>query len=654
MGTQAAVNSSNRRSFSTKQLTWLWLIGIAVVCIVLYRLSLSFGFVYDDHEQIVANPSLRSWTQAVQAWTRQLWGLSRANGSFYRPLFSDWSYLNFQMFGTHAAGWHATAILLHVAACWGVFALGRSLKLGLHAAGVAALIFAVHPAHVEVVSWISASSDAMATAFYLFAFVAFVRARSGGANAVWWAAALLLDAAALGTKEMAVTFPVMVCAYEWLFEREGAIGQRGIRAIRSALPFAVLTLGYLLVRLHVLHAVKPPLGRHLLPMVLMTLPSVLARYIELLVFPVGLNAFYYTPRVTSPGFENFVLPLLVVLGVAALLWWISHRTCDPVIAFAGLWMPLTLAPALYLPALADHNFVRDRYIYLPSVGFALVLAALLRRIPEKATARPYWIRVAAVVVIVLLLGGIAMVQQIYWADDMAIAYRGFELNPDNVMAELFYVTQLNQRGRYQMARTILSHAIAQPPIETASYHDPLFYSLAITELHMGNMPKAMAALDEGEHLDPNRDTVVAKLCRAAFYIANGDYDKASHLYAEITAENPDVYEAVYNYGYTEYLMKRYADAEVQLHRAVALAPESADAHHYLGEVLLRDNRVTEAESELRRAVALDPSSDGVHTALAVALEVEGRPAEAVQEYRAELARHPQNAAAAARIKALTQ
>src|SRR5215468_7164291 len=142
------------------------LLLLSACIFTLYYGTLSFEFVWDDFPQIVANPMLHSWN-IRRVFVSDLWFHTNREQVFYRPLFVIWSILNFKIFALKSTGWHLTTLLLHLAATCMVFWVARTLKVDYWTALLAAILFGLHPIHVECAAWISAGSDSMVTVFYL-------------------------------------------------------------------------------------------------------------------------------------------------------------------------------------------------------------------------------------------------------------------------------------------------------------------------------------------------------------------------------------------------------------------------------------------------------------------------------------------------------
>ena len=191
------------------------LLFLGLLTFVLYVGTLTFPFVWDDNPQIVNNPIIRTWSNVPRAFGSDLWYHTTRQQVYYRPLFTSWSTLNYSLFALDPWGWHLGAVLAHILAVVAVFFLARKMSLEYWTAGTAALLFALHPVHIECVAWISAASDAMVTIFFVLAFLAFLNSREPEQKPWfgWRAASILLLLCALLTKEMALTFCVLVGFY---------------------------------------------------------------------------------------------------------------------------------------------------------------------------------------------------------------------------------------------------------------------------------------------------------------------------------------------------------------------------------------------------------------------------------------------------------
>jgi len=628
----------------------LLLTTLVLVTGVLYSGTLFFQFVWDDGPQIVDNPLIRSWHSLSRVFVSDLWYHTTRQQVYYRPLFVAWSIANYALVGLRPWGWHLGAILMHLGATLAVFWLSRRLGLEYWTAALATLVFALHPIHIECVAWISAASDSMVTMFAALAFVSFLNARDpeGTRKTKWRAASFILLACALLTKEMAISFTALVGVYVWL--RPSKNGSRASEKLREALasmaPYAVVTAGYFVLRKVALaHASLQFDVKHGYGDMALTVPYVVAFYLKQLVLPLGLTGLYFTPYVTTQIFSRFVLPLVLLAAVAGLIYFWARKTGDWVVAFAGCWLLVGLAPALYLRNFGNGDFVRDRYIYLPSIGFAILVAKGLRLLPPLKT---WSARAVQGVAAIALCGGYmcaSLAQQVYWGNDFLLVRRGQSLYPGNPSAVAGLAKEYSQRGAHDLAIELAQSVVRDHP-------DYEYGSLALAEayIHAGRFEEGRLWL---ERVNPGyAKSEMGMAGVAGLYGQMGDYQRALTLCADVLKQEPDLYSAVYNCGNVHLMDGQYKPAEQLLRRAVQLAPEQAAPQHFLGRALLNQGRNAEAQPYLLQAAAMGPLVWDYHYWLAVSLEQSGKMSAARAEYQQALQLNQDSKEAKIRLTAL--
>src|ERR1700675_460285 len=631
---------------------------LGLVTFVVYSGSLSFDFVWDDLPQIVNNPIIRTWSNLPRAFGSDLWYHVSRHQVYYRPLFVAWSMLNYTLFGLRPWGWHLGAVLLHVGAVAAVFWLVGRLGLEYWTAALAALIFALHPVHIEPVTWISAASDTLVTIFAALAFAAFLNGRDPERNlqrnpekrkrTAWWIASLALLACALLTKEMAVMFSALVAIYAWLHpaQKNASLGQRVLGAVMEAVPYAVVTLAYALLRKHaLLHATgqfDPSPG---LVDVARTLPLVLFIYLRQLLVPVGITGLYYTPYVTRAILSQVVAPVILLGAALVGLWYWNRREGNSTVAFAGLWVLVGLAPALYLRNFGNGDFVRDRYMYLPSIGFAILAAIALRRLPSIKGWSAQAVQGCAVLVLCSGYLCASITQQVYWANDLMVLLRGQSLYPGNPSTMAGLAKEYSKVGVHDRAIELAESVVRDHP----EYgYGPL--TLAEVYIHAGRFEEGRIWLDRVNPDYAKSEVGMAGL--AGLYGQMGDYERALALCSEILQKEPNLYSALYNCGNIHLLDGQYQQAEQLLSRAVQLVPEQAAPKHFLGRALLQDGRSAEAQPYLLQAVAMDPKVWDYHYWLAQSLERNGNIPSARAQYQEALRVNPDSGEAKMRLTAM--
>lgn len=552
---------------------------VLVLTGLVYVGTLSFEFVYDDLGQIVENKFIQSWQHVPLYFTEHVWHHQSPTvpGNYYRPVFLLWLLINHTLFGLSPLGWHLTTVMLHLVSTLSVFLIAKKLTKDEAAAGFAALIFGFHPVHIEAVVWISGVTEPLLAALLLPSFLCFLNSREHR-NRNQYLASLGLFVFALLSKETAVILPMIVAAYVWIFEgtKQEALQERLKRAIKVALPFFALTFIYFVARTLALEGFGHAVIKLPFSTILLTWPSILWFYIKLLVWPLGLSAFYDTPYVTSPGLTNFYLPAIGLVFTAAALWWASRRS--PVIKFATLWLGLPMLPLLNLSYFIEGEIAHDRYLYLPSVGLAIILALALRKLNVTKSflfGQPA-AQVVATLALACALATITVTQSQYWASDLLLFYRGVEVAPNNNIAANNLANTLFKRGMHEEALGVY-HSILdrQPRFWLSSYN------LGYSYYKLGNFEEAERYLRWSINLNPTEDA-------------------DQHIYL----------------GLVQMKTNRLEEATASIRQAIELRPFGIGYYFALGTVLKKQGDLTGALAEFKKEVERNPQQTAAQQEIA--------------------------------------
>lgn len=404
-----------------------------------YLGTLAFGFVYDDVLQIFQSPALREWRYLPRYFTSHVLAAlyPGAGGNYYRPLLMLWLRLNYVLFGPEPAGWHATTVLCHVLATYLVFRVVQQISSDRMAAFSAALLFGVHPAHIESVAWISGVSDPLMSCFLLGSMSAFFDWRKSAkiSPAVY---SLALFGFALLSKETAVVLPILIFVSVLVDQQSSdapkADMRRVWRAIRESARYLVVVVLYLTVRFWALHGFSHPAISLSWTQVFLTWPAVLWFYARHLLLPISLSEFYSLSYLDHATARGFWLPLtMLAIGLLVSWFWIRALSQRSAAWFAVALMVLPLLPVLDLRSLTVGDIVHDRYLYLPAVGFVLLIALSLREIERRMPSfHAISLSLAGTGLITLLFAVLTVAQQTQWTNDIQLYTRGLESAPDNL------------------------------------------------------------------------------------------------------------------------------------------------------------------------------------------------------------------------------
>lgn len=369
---------------------------VCTAAFLAYVGTLAFGFVFDDSPQIITNQVIRTWAAVPSYFQGHVWAAIYPGtpGNYFRPLFLLWLRINYAIFGLKPWGWHLTSVLCHMLATYGVFLLAQKFSRDRSIGFLVALIFALHPAHIENVAWISGVTDPLMAVLFVGSLLAYLKS-SEEQKPVWLGASLVLFATALLVKETAAVLPGVIFVSAWMMAGDCTQGKKLLSAVWRTFPFAVVLLAYAAMRSEVLHGLVPQTESISLRTTLLTWPSAVWFYISHLALPLGVSEFYSLGYVKHLDLGNFVLPLASVLAsVVLLVFWVRRLEQRATAIVAVALMVLPILPVLNLRALTHEDFVHDRYLYLPSVGLALLIGLTVRQWQQRMPARfgEKWLR----------------------------------------------------------------------------------------------------------------------------------------------------------------------------------------------------------------------------------------------------------------------
>ena len=529
---------------------------------LMYTATLRFEFVYDDRMQILDNRFIQSWHWLPRLLTTNVWEYAGPTfpANYWRPLFMVWLLINHTLFGFNPVGWHLTTVMCHAAAAVLVFKLAERLTGDRLTGAAAGLIFAVHPATIETAAWVSGVTDSLLAVFFIASLLFYLRAREAGGRAAL-AVSLTLYALGLLVKETAIVLPAVVFVLAWVHVSSRAWRERLRAAFFTALPYLAVSGLYLTARVQVLKGLGQT-QNHAGPMaMLQTWPSLLALYVRLLVWPTDISPHYDQRMVGSFSISLVALPMLILIAVAAGLWWWAKRE-GGLVTLATALMVIPILPVLYLRPLPEDDFAHARYLYLPLVGFVLLAALALRRLrqwrPAASTA------VALVVVTALAISTGA--QQLHWASSLLLYSRGASVAPRNPAALIHLGTELAERQHPEQAIIVLKRAVElKPDSWYANYN--LGYTLLL--LHR--------------------------------------YADAEPYLQKAATSQPYGAEQFAYLGIAQMEQGKLAEAEGNLRQAIAREPTGHHFHYALGLILERQGRKPEALAEFQAELKVDPN-----------------------------------------------
>lgn len=510
----------------------------AVILLVLGGLAFAavptFELVWDDAHYLVQGTAL---TQAplAQLLTSD-WSLEGARSGYYRPLVTLTLAIEARLFGAQAAGYHVMNVIYHLAAALALAWAARRVLGSSPAAWIAGLAFVLHPIHTESVAWVSGRTDVIATLFFCLAVGCHLRAAR--IRSPWTLGALAAGAAAMLSKEPAITLPAVLLAGEWCRPRE--LRTSAVAMVLRVLPMTGLAVGYLGLRTALLGSATGSFaGWAAWSERLASGVAVIGRYLVLLIAPFPANPDYVLDSPSSWTAWPPLAALATLAALAGLATWAWRRSRLP--AFLLAWLVLTLLPSTpLLPVGPVH--MAERFLYLPSAAlamamgwgaaYALARAGLRNWTDLNTTLAPRQVAVAATLALLAIAGlGMTAYRSEDWRDADRLFSRMAASSPRSWKAALGLGHVYQGRGDLLAAAAEYRRAMELEPGAVA----PVI-SLAMLESRLGLHARAVSRAEDARRLDP--DGEMTHLQRAWIYSNAGEHRASAAAFEDAARRNP--------------------------------------------------------------------------------------------------------------------
>jgi len=549
-----------------------WL--LILVAFVVYQGVLICGFVYDDVPLILLNPFIKNPHLWRRIFLEPMWSfLGHAlQSSFYRPLgvFSFW--LVCRVAGLNPAAYHFLQLIFYSLGIWMVYQIGRKLLPSELAALAGALLWTLHPLHVEAVAWVAAIPDIGSGLFCLLGFWFFLRAEAQSPPTFrQHALAAAVFFPGLFFKELAFSFPLLILAYWFCYSS----GESWFRRALHWLPYAAATGVCAVIRVAVMgHFAGKSLFRALKPPVAWAAVGLLGEHAKGFFWPVHLNEFRdfrLAPSLHSPW--PWVALVIITLAVVG-------RKRDPLLSFLVLWWFVTLAPCLDYRQLS-FPLVEDQFSYLPSVGLCLALGYLVFDwAPQRfANLRSTQVAIGALAVVATVWAAQIVRAIPHWHNNDTLFEYGLRVSPDAPLVHLSHGTDMQFRdhdleGAAREFQTALRlNAQNFRPLPTLDYGS--YIGLGQIALLQGREAEALDYFNRAVRLLPNSDFAYEEL--GSYYFPRGDYARAAEYFQQAIRANPLDLGARFFLGTCWLKLGKPAQAAEQFHAAREVDPSYSQA-----------------------------------------------------------------------------
>lgn len=474
---------------------------LMLAAFLVYANSLQGEFVWDDRTLFIEYGHIWRWENIGQLLTIQD-NLFRYNDTgFYRPLVNLTFLLDNWFWGLNPTGYHLTNIILHILATLLVHGIAKQIAADKVIGFLTGLFFALHPIHTEAVAWINGRNNLVSIVFYLAAFYCYLLASS---RLIWRYRVMTFFflACSIFSKEYAVTFPLVIFLHE--ISRIDRFAQFPA-FLKKITPWwlgcLVVFIVYWGTRALVLSGPSTlDFQWEQLPQRLLTLPQILISYFKLLIFPVNLTPYHTIDQATRIFDFGFLIPFGLICFLTVIWVWSFRKS--KLFFFALSWIWVTLLPVINLvPIPFAASLISERHLYLPSVGFCLLLAALVNMMRQHQAIH-FNLKTGILGLMIIILAGSyawgTVKRNRVWQTDQALWKATTATSPTDFRARCNLAIAYARNNRWQDALPEAEQAVRlRPELDTPHF------ILAVIRMRMGQNEMAEKGFERVLSINPH-------------------------------------------------------------------------------------------------------------------------------------------------------
>lgn len=563
-----------------------------------YLIILFLATVIGYQELLSTNPIFKhdfvNWDDPVYIFNNPLF-----NAFSWKVLFTTFFMGNYHPFallslcidnwigGENASIFLIHNLSLHIGSVFFLFFIGKEIFKNNIAALFLALLFAVHPAHVESVAWISERKDVLHTFWFLAALYTYL-IYSKAYKLKFYFLSILFFIAALLSKGQAVTLTGVIILIDWYNGR-----WLTKKALTEKIPFIILSIGFGLLAIH---AQKTGGGAGQIDLYgwqsILTGFYGLMKYTLLFILPTNLSCFhpYFFTKTDALPAIMYIAPLLVTgITILILVKFKKHKLVIlGLLFYIGTFLPLLQ----FLPI--GKQIIAERYTYIPYIGLGIMLLGwLLSLQKEKQLKIQIGISLGIVIMLFLTHQRVSVWRntEVLWTDVL-------EKYPNTSIAYINRGFWYNKVGKYKQG---LADANAGIAIDPGDYK--LWDNRGVSHQRMKLYKEAVE--DYTTSISIRDDNSVSLINRGILYTDKlNEYDKGIADFQKLLAFNPTHYDAMCNMGVAYIKKQSLVEAKSTLEKAVKIDSKEYRAYELLAIVFSKLGDNTNAKINSNKAAQL--------------------------------------------------
>ncbi len=516
----------------------------------------------------------------------------------YQPVTILFYAFEYKVFNLNPHAYHLVNLLLHLVNVILVFLIIDKISKKSILAFITALLFAIHPMHVESVAWIAELKDVLYAFFSLSAILLYLHYLKNKSHKGIYVLALLLFALSILAKAQAVILPMVLLLFDYFMN-----GKINKKSIIDKIPFFLISILFGVLAFWVQKKAGAVQDYNYFPFLTRILFSCygLMNYFSKLLLPINLSCFYPYPETHDAINSNwvYVSPAIVLILVGVLIWAFKK---SKVIVFGILFFLITIFLVLQLIPVGD-AIIADRYTYIPAIGIFFIMAYYFDQLLGKyKSQRNLLIGIGSIYILVLSF--MAFNRGKLWKDSITI----YSDCLDNYQAAIIYNNRgaaLYAKGEYQRTIDDFTQCLYLKPRYPHAYKNR-----AICYDKLGEKEKAMADYTSEIKLYPNDENNYIN--RGRMETGLNQIDAAVADYSKAISLNPKSIDAYFNRAELLNKMGKMPEAIDDLSTIIAINATHSEVYNNRGILYGQSGRTDEAISDFNAAIKLKPDNGGFY------------------------------------------
>jgi tetratricopeptide (TPR) repeat protein len=533
--------SEDKKNFLQANAELIVLLGLAALCLIIYAQTVRYGFInIDDHDYVYLNKTVLSGFN----WSSVKWAFTSFHSSNWHPLTWLSHAIDVSLFGLNPGAHHATNVLFHLINSVLAFIVFRKMTGDFWKSAIVAALFAVHPAHVESVAWISERKDVLSTLFWLLTMLAYFKytnlnrkdaedegkskkskvksesneQRTTNNRQIYYFLTIVLFALGLMSKPMLVTLPfvLLLCDY-WALERLKTLKDLPALIVEK-IPFFALALASSVVTILAQKANNSVVNLAYLPLETRLINTVLsyAKYILMIFYPVNLGIWY--PFDSTVNFWLFIGAVVLLAGITAFCIW--QRKERKYLLMGWLWFLGTLVPVIGLVQVGLQSLA-DRYTYIPYFGLFIMLVWGLGDVFERFKVNKEVI-VSICAIVLIIFAALSYNQASYWQNSETLYKHTLSFTRNN-----FFLMDNLCRHYIDNAKAEIAEKQCSDMLDAASPSPEAHNTIGLLRVETGKYEEAVKSFQKAIRLKPDAGIFYSNMSVA--YAKLGKPDEAEQI-----------------------------------------------------------------------------------------------------------------------------